>query len=109
ENSSESLFYDVLQLNVLHTSRLMFQLATECAAPGRLMFQLARYSRCRNTLYRRNTLLIRLLKTLRQPQEGRNRSGCAAQKPPHVSVGMIVHISQYILSKETTHEFSEKS
>ncbi|KAG5452887.1 hypothetical protein CSKR_107433 [Clonorchis sinensis] len=41
--------------------------ATECAAPGRLMFQLLRYARY---MYIRNGLLIRLLKTLRQPTTG---------------------------------------
>ncbi|KAG5450120.1 hypothetical protein CSKR_102211 [Clonorchis sinensis] len=43
---------------------------SECAAPGRLMFQLVRYSRYRHKLYRRNTLLIRLLGTLLQPMTG---------------------------------------
>ncbi|GAA57683.1 hypothetical protein CLF_113073, partial [Clonorchis sinensis] len=37
---------------------------------GRLMFQLLRDSRCRNTSYRRNTLPIGLLKIRRQPTTG---------------------------------------
>ncbi|KAG5445016.1 hypothetical protein CSKR_105028 [Clonorchis sinensis] len=49
-DSNESLVYGILRLNVLHK--------------GRLMFQLVRRSRYRNTSYRRNTLLIRLLTTL---------------------------------------------
>ncbi|KER27932.1 hypothetical protein T265_13692, partial [Opisthorchis viverrini] len=66
--SSESLVYDVLQLNVL--------------CKGRLTFKLVRFSGYRNIFSQRN-LLTRLPKTLRQPttgfaplgaQEGRNRS-----------------------------------
>ncbi|KAG5441664.1 hypothetical protein CSKR_103199 [Clonorchis sinensis] len=53
-DSSESLVYDVFQLNVLHT--------------GLLMFQLVRYSRYRK--YTRNALLIMLLKILRQSTTG---------------------------------------
>ncbi|KAG5452795.1 hypothetical protein CSKR_110838 [Clonorchis sinensis] len=42
--------------------------STECAAPGRHMFQLVRYSRCCNRfLSISNTLFTRLLKILRQP------------------------------------------
>ncbi|KAG5441678.1 hypothetical protein CSKR_103186 [Clonorchis sinensis] len=52
---SESLVYDVLQTNVLHT--------------GRLMFQLVRYSRDRS-IFSQSKLLIRLLKILRQPTTG---------------------------------------
>ncbi|KER27849.1 hypothetical protein T265_13716, partial [Opisthorchis viverrini] len=36
---------------------------TECVAPGHLMSQLVRYSRYRD-MYRRNTLVVRLLKLL---------------------------------------------
>ncbi|KER31742.1 hypothetical protein T265_12926, partial [Opisthorchis viverrini] len=64
-DSIESLVYDVLQLNVLHT--------------GRLMIQLARYS-----IYR-------------------------TQRLPHVSVGTIFKILQYIFIKETIHKLAENS
>ncbi|KER28133.1 hypothetical protein T265_04968 [Opisthorchis viverrini] len=53
--STESLVYDVLQLNVLHT--------------GRLMIQLARYSRYRR-IFSSRKLLTRLMKTLPQPTTG---------------------------------------
>ncbi|KER24600.1 hypothetical protein T265_07791 [Opisthorchis viverrini] len=53
--STEPLVYDVLQLNVLHT--------------GRLMIQLARYSRNRS-IFSSRKLLTRLLKTPRQPTTG---------------------------------------
>ncbi|KER21875.1 hypothetical protein T265_14994, partial [Opisthorchis viverrini] len=66
-NSTESLVYDVLQLNVLHTSHLMIQLA--------------RYSRYRSRRSLRVpvNLMIYLMEPRRlrlpdEPQEGRNRS-----------------------------------
>ncbi|KAG5446642.1 hypothetical protein CSKR_108301, partial [Clonorchis sinensis] len=54
----------------MYMYRDISNIATECAAPSHLMFKLLRYSRYRDTVYRRITLLIRLLKILRQPTTG---------------------------------------
>ncbi|KER33623.1 hypothetical protein T265_00514 [Opisthorchis viverrini] len=77
-DSTESLVYDVLQLNVLHT--------------GRLMFQLARYSRYRS-IFSRNKLLTRLLRSLRQPTTGfvllfrAHQLGSVLEFPRHIRGG----------------------
>ncbi|KER26043.1 hypothetical protein T265_14084, partial [Opisthorchis viverrini] len=52
--------------------------ATECASPGRLVFQSPRYSRYRDTCE------------------------CAAHRPPLDSLGTVFEISQYIFMRETT-------
>ncbi|KER24004.1 hypothetical protein T265_08248 [Opisthorchis viverrini] len=69
-DSVESLFCDVLQLNVLLNAgcrKVFSNPVTECTAPGRLMFQSLRYSRC---MYMRNALLMRLLKIHGQTTTG---------------------------------------
>ncbi|KER20589.1 LOW QUALITY PROTEIN: hypothetical protein T265_15285, partial [Opisthorchis viverrini] len=76
-DSTETLVYNNLQPKVLHT--------------GRLMFHLARYSRYRSIFSQRN-LLIRLLKTLRQPTPSWSSSG---RRSPRVSV--MFYLTFYFL------------
>ncbi|KAG5455058.1 hypothetical protein CSKR_109924 [Clonorchis sinensis] len=93
-------------------THLQINLANECTAPGRLMFQLLRYSRYRDTCiyvihkreiqlgfsFRRNTLLIKLLKIFRQPTTGFALLGAH-------QVGAVRQT--YVLLKPKLHELSE--
>ncbi|KER31349.1 hypothetical protein T265_13000, partial [Opisthorchis viverrini] len=93
-DSTESLAYDILQLNVLHT--------------GRLMFQLPRYSRYRS-IYSQGSLYeeVQILQS-QTPGSTPLTQTTAAHRPPHVSVGTIFEISQYIPMKETTHKIMSR-
>ncbi|KAG5445496.1 hypothetical protein CSKR_100984 [Clonorchis sinensis] len=55
-----------------------------------LLFQLVRYWRYRNTLHTHNTLLIRLLKAIRQPTTGFTPPGV---KKPRVSVNLMLYLN----------------
>ncbi|GAA49179.1 hypothetical protein CLF_102632 [Clonorchis sinensis] len=65
--------------------------ATERAAPGRLMFQLLRH---RTDLYRRNTLLIRLLKILRH-HKGEIHLGSRCSSSGHRLYPLGTHVENH--------------